>query len=344
MQTQIFRLDPQEIDPTIIQRAGACIRAGGLVAFPTETVYGLGANALDAEGIARIFAAKGRPHTDPLIVHVASLAQMESIARDIPPLAYQLATRFWAGALTLILQRAGILPPLVSANLETVAVRMPNHPIALALIQAAGVPIAAPSANTFTRPSPTTAAHVLEDLNGRFDLLLDGGTTSIGLESTVLDLTNTPPILLRPGGVTVEALREVVPDLVVRPRYLEGESAAAAPGQLLKHYSPNAQVILFNGERDAVLAKMRDMAHGDSKTGLLLLAADVPFFQDTPAEIFNLGTDLAAVSQNLFAGLRALDARGVALILVRGVAQEGLGLAVGDRLLRAAEGRVVVVD
>src|SRR5262245_22416754 len=198
--TKIIIVNPVAPEPAVIQQAASVIRAGGLVAFPTETVYGLGANALDATAVARIFAAKGRPASDPLIVHIAAFAQLDDIAEQIPPLARELAAAFWPGPLTLVLRRRSIVPANVSAGRETVAVRMPAHPVALALCGAAGVPIAAPSANLFTRTSPTEAEHVLEDLAGRIDLLLDGGPTPIGLESTVLDLTQSPPALLRPGG------------------------------------------------------------------------------------------------------------------------------------------------
>lgn len=345
MITQVFQVDPLQPDPVILQQAGRCLRSGGLVAFPTETVYGLGANALDANAVERIFAAKNRPTSDPIIVHIAALDQLALVAQNIPPLAYMLAERFWAGALTLVLARGEAIPSNVSAGLATVAVRMPSHPIALALIRAAGVPIAAPSANTFARPSATTAAHVLEDLNERIEMILDGGAATIGIESTVLDLTVAPPAILRPGGVTLEALRDVIPQVEVKPRYLGAETPAQSPGMMLKHYSPRAELILFTGDAEQTRTAMRQTAQerlrAGQKVGLLIVEADQPYFADLPLEIFSLGAGMADIGGNLFAGLRALDGREVGVILAREVTQEGLGLAVWDRLVRAAEGRVI---
>ncbi|HWQ14189.1 MAG TPA: L-threonylcarbamoyladenylate synthase, partial [Roseiflexaceae bacterium] len=205
--TRIHSVDPLHPDPSVIDEAAGVIRAGGLVAFPTETVYGLGANALDAAAVGRVFAAKGRPASDPLIVHLRAADQLAQVAVDIPPEAVELARRLWPGPLTLVLRRHLRVPPEVTAGRDTVAVRVPAHPVALALIAAAGVPVVAPSANLFSRPSPTTAQHVLEDLRGRVDLVLDAGPAAIGIESTVVDLTSDPPALLRPGGVPAEELR-----------------------------------------------------------------------------------------------------------------------------------------
>src|SRR5262245_25908167 len=261
--TQMIAVDPAAPDPATIQIAAQVLLAGGLVAFPTETVYGLGANALDALAVNRIFVAKGRPASDPLIVHLAALAQIGEVAEDIPALAYELARVFWPGPLTLVLRRGARVPANVAAGRDTVAVRMPNHLVPLDLARVAGVPIAAPSANLFTRPSPTLAQHVLDDLRGRVELVLDGGPTPIGLESTVLDLTQDPPAVLRPGGLAVEALLPYIPSLRFQPAYLTADDEAtgqAAPGMLLKHYSPSAEIILLTGAADRVLAEMRATA------------------------------------------------------------------------------------
>lgn len=331
--------------PANIQAAARTIRDGGLVAFPTETVYGLGADATSATAVAGIFEAKARPLTDPVIVHIAETAELESVAVDLPPLAHDLAAAFMPGALTLVLKRSSRIPALVSAERMTVAVRLPSHPVAHALIQAAGVPIAAPSANTFSRPSATTAAHVLEDLNGKIDLILDGGAATIGVESTILDLTAEPPVILRPGGVPVEALRRFIPDLQIAERYLSRETAAPAPGQMLKHYSPRAEVFLYTGNSDAkVKLRMREDVRAYSASGKsagLLITDDAPptgMLVETAA----LGTDLATISARLYAALRELDARGVDGIFVRWTRRDGLGAAVWDRLVRAAEGRVII--
>jgi L-threonylcarbamoyladenylate synthase len=353
MSTRVLFVDPIHPEAAAIQLAAECVRAGRLVAFPTETVYGLGANALDAEAVQRIFAAKGRPPTDPLIVHIRERAQLEAVAVSIPDLAHELAERFWPGPLTLILPRHPRVPSEVAAGGPTVAVRVPNHPVALALLEAAGVPIAAPSANRFMRPSPTTAQHVLDDLEGSIDLLLDAGPAPIGLESTILDVTQNPPVILRPGGAPLEALKRLIPEVTLRAQYraLDADSAPA-PGSFLKHYSPRAELRLFDGPRDRALTHMqaeaRSLAQTQRRVGLLLVDEDLSSFADLPAETARLGpeADSEEVGRRLFAGLRDLDGRGVEVILARvpafaGMAREGLGLAIWDRLFRAAEGRVL---
>jgi L-threonylcarbamoyladenylate synthase len=349
--TQVVQVAPDTPDPHTIQLAAARLRQGGLVAFPTETVYGLGANALDAAAVARIFQAKGRPASDPLIVHIVALVQLDDVARTVTEVGWQLAQRFWPGPLTLVLQRHAQVPALVSAGLDTVAVRMPRHPVAAALLRAARVPVAAPSANLFARPSPTTAHHVLEDLQGRIDLVIDSGPTLIGLESTVVDVTRTPPAVLRPGGVTIEALRESIPDLQFEPQHLSLEAAmatAGSPGMLARHYSPRAELLLFTGPLEPVLASMRTTAQQRSSTqivGILVPDEERAHFEETVAQVVSLGSrdDLDQIGRNLFAGIRALDQLGVEVILVRGVARTGLGTAIWDRLFRATEGRVITV-
>jgi L-threonylcarbamoyladenylate synthase len=350
--TRLFPIDIENPDSAVIRAAAGCLLAGGLVAFPTETVYGLGANALDADAINRIYSAKGRPANNPLIVHIASPEQLEQVASEIPDIARALASAFWPGPLTLVLKRQARVPPNISAGRETVAVRMPAHPVALALIRAAGVPIAAPSANLFTRPSATTAQHVLADLDGRVDVILDGGPTRIGLESTVLDLTGQKPIILRPGGVTLEALRNMISHVELHKATIamdDAEAAPLSPGMLLKHYSPNAELLLFVGDFVAVTARMQQIAReyiaGRKQVGILALDEERAFFDNLGAQIVPLGSknELEIVGHHLFAGLRALDEKGVDVILVRGFEQVGLGVTIQDRLLRAAEGRVIHV-
>jgi len=353
METRVLSVDPQHPDAAALAEAARILRAGGLVAFPTETVYGLGANALDAEALARIYEAKQRPANDPIIAHIARVEQLDQLARDIPPAARALADAFWPGALTLVLKRAPGVPDSIAAGRDTVAVRMPAHPLARALLQAVDLPIGAPSANTFTRPSATTAAHVLEDLDGRIDLVLDGGPTPIGVESTVLDLTGPTPVVLRPGGVLLEDLQAVLPETTLAPRYLAEDAGTDAPGQLLKHYSPRARVLLLTGSPAATLARMQEevqrLAAQGLALGLLLAAEDAAAFADrgltdgAAVEVLGGEGDHAAISRRLFEALRALDRRGVDTILVRDFGREGLGAALWDRLLRAAEGRVVDV-
>jgi L-threonylcarbamoyladenylate synthase len=349
--TLIIRVDPSAPDAAAIQQAAEILLRGGLVAFPTETVYGLGANALDAAAVQRIFIAKGRPASDPLIVHIAALDQLDSLAEDVPALARTLAQAFWPGPLTLVLKRRAAIPATVSAGRDTVAVRIPDHAVPLALVRAAGVPIAAPSANLVTRPSPTNAAHVIEDLDRRIDLLLDGGPTPIGLESTVLDLTSAQPTLLRPGGISIEALRQYIPELSFTPRYIEHDSAvSASPGMLLKHYSPRAELLLFAGAPRRALARMRQAALAAIKrgerVGVMLPNEEIGTFADLAVVIIPLGprADMHQIGRRIFASMRELDKQGVERILVRGVERAGIGLAIWDRLVRAAEGRVIDAD
>ncbi|MBP7691851.1 MAG: L-threonylcarbamoyladenylate synthase, partial [Anaerolineales bacterium] len=272
------------------------------------------------------------------------------VARAIPPLAGTLAAAFWPGPLTLILPRQPHVPEVVTAGGPSVAVRVPSHPVAQGLLRAAGRPIAAPSANRFARPSPTTARHVLDDLEGEVDLVLDAGPVPIGLESTILDLTRTPPAVLRPGGLPVEALRRLIPDLVVEARFLPVDgAAAAAPGQFLKHYSPRARLELIDGARPAALAALRAaveraLARG-LKVGVLVFTADEAAVAGLPVVVMAFGPEAEpeTAGRRLFAALRELDAQGVDVILARLPARAGLGLAIWDRLYRAAEGRVTAV-
>ena len=341
--------DVVQPDAAGIQRAAGVLRAGGLVAFPTETVYGLGVHALDREAVRRLFLAKGRPANDPLIVHVATLDGAASLLASRPGSVAALAGRFWPGPLTLVLPKSRLVPDEVTAGLASVAIRIPAHPVALALIEAAGIPIAAPSANLFSRPSPTRAAHVLADLDGRIDLVVDGGDTSVGVESTVLDLTRDIPTVLRPGAVTLEMLGAVLPHVRMRDasHTASGAEPMASPGLLSRHYSPRAPLTLYEGHAAAVVARLaadaRDAAHQGQRVGIL--AAD-----DDPVDGFTIvrvgsDGDLPGVAARLYAALREIDAAGTDVILARGYpADTGIGIAIQDRLRRAAAGRIVHVD
>lgn len=356
--TRRLVVDPSHPDAHAIAEAAAVLRGGGLVAFPTETVYGLGADARSRDAVAGIFAAKGRPHTDPLIVHLADGRQLSRVARAVPEPAQVLAARFWPGPLTIIVPRHPDVPPVVTAGLESVAVRVPAHPVARALLAAADVPVAAPSANRFTRPSPTTAAHVLADLDGRIDLVLDGGATLIGVESTIVDCTQSPPIVRRAGGLPVEALRAIVPDLVAAD-HATAEIAAPqlAPGQLLRHYAPRAPMTVYDGADEAVVATIaravRDGCGRGARMGVL--APEAVLLGIAPAVaaaasagrvvVETLGPSHApdAAARVLYAALRRLDDAGVDAIVAAGPVRHAVGAAVWDRLRRAAEGRVVPV-
>ena len=353
IETQTLTVDPIHPDPRIIEMAANTIRAGKLVAFPTETVYGLGANATDRQAVESIFVAKGRPSSDPLIVHIATYEQLPQIARAVPTAALELANVFWPGPLTLILPRHPSIPSNVTANRDTVAVRMPNHPVAQALLQQSMVPIVAPSANLFAHPSPTTAQHVLDDLQGRVDIIIDGGPTPIGLESTVVSLIEDEPVILRPGGITVEALQEHIPSITFQMRYLSEEETAGgapAPGMLSRHYAPRAKLMLFSGDPQPVLRHMRQaiqelLATGKS-VGILTTDEEHNLFNLRGVEVIALGssTDMAHIGQRLFAAMRELDSRNVDVILVRELPADGLGLTIRDRLLRATEGQVIHID
>ncbi len=336
MHTEILIVDAAAPDASAIARAADCLRAGGLVAFPTETVYGLGANALDAAAVARIFEAKGRPASDPLIVHVARFEQVGALVSRLPADATALGTRFWPGPLTLVMPRGDAVPLAVTAGLSSVAVRVPSHPVARALLEAADIPIAAPSANLFSRPSPTRAAHVRDDLDGRIDMIVDAGATEVGVESTVLDLTGDVPTVLRPGAVAIEDLREVLGrvDLGFRQQRAADAVAMPSPGLLSKHYSPRAPLTLYEGQAHAVEERMRADEHAAKAAGQRVGVMD-----------FSRERDLSLVAARLFDAMRELDASGVDVILAVGVAvSDGIGLAIQDRLRRAAAGRVVKVE
>jgi L-threonylcarbamoyladenylate synthase len=345
--TEVLAVDRDAPDDATVRRAADCLVRGGLVAFPTETVYGLGVDACSAGAVQRLFDAKGRPSSDPLIVHVARWADVEQVARELPASARDLAARFWPGPLTLVLPKANRIPPGVTAGLDTVGVRVPAHPVALALLNAAAIPVAAPSANLFSRPSPTRADHVLQDLAGRIDLVLDAGPTLVGVESTVLDLTGSVPIVLRPGAVTVEMLETVVPRVEVRTAALaSGQTTAMpSPGMLARHYAPRAPLALYEDEAGAalpprLLADARAQRDAGRLVGVLAADEDQGELAALPGvrmAVVGSTADLAAVASRLYAALRELDAAGVDVILARGFpATSGLGVAISDRLRRAA--------
>lgn len=342
-QTRLLSVNLQDIDAEILAQATAVFHAGGLVSFPTETVYGLGADALNETAVRKIFTAKQRPAYDPIIAHIATVDDLPRLAINIPDVAYQLADHFWPGPLTLILPKAAHVPDALTAGGATVAVRCPNHPLAQALIRAAGTPIGAPSANRFSHTSPTTAQHVWDDLNGRIDLILDGGATTIGVESTVLDLTQAVPVLLRPGGVTLEALTAVLP--IVRQRETAvaispDTTAQPSPGMLDKHYAPKTPLWLFSGSDAHIRNELHRILNEQppKQTALMIAEEDLPYFTDHTGEIGIVGSlaDLDGVAKNLFRTMRQLDNDKNTLILARNYPAVGIGQALQDRLRRAA--------
>ena len=357
MNTAVRLVTQTPPDQAAIAEAAALLQRGGLVAFPTETVYGLGANALDAEAVRGVFSAKGRPSTDPLIVHLADVDGLTRVARDIPAVVRRLADAFWPGPLTVIVPRHPEVPREVTAGYDTVAVRVPSHPVAQALLAAAGVPVAAPSANRFSRPSPTTAGHVYDELAGRIPLILDGGPASVGVESTIVDCTVTPPVVRRAGGVTVEALRAIVPDLVVRDTHGVDTEAQVAPGQLLRHYAPSSPMTLYVGPTEAVCARVaadaRTLAARGQRVGVLVPAEDALALAPAVAALAAQGRILVraygtrarpeSMASALFATIRNLDRERPDVVLATDAGTSGIGAAIRDRLTRASEGRTIRV-
>lgn len=343
-QTVVLKVNSQEPETEKIRVAADFIKLGGLVAFPTETVYGLGANALNAEAVLALFAAKNRPLDNPPIVHVENVRDVYNLAQLVPPKAEVLMGKFWPGPLTLVFKRAAVVPEVTVAGLDTVAIRMPQHNVALALIKESGCPIAAPSANLAGKPSPTTAKHVFDDLNGRIDAILDGGPTRIGVESTVLDVSVDPPLLLRPGGTSLEALRKELVEVKLHPFVIAEtelpEQKARSPGMKHRHYSPKAQVILVEGFVPAIMNRVKELTSAFWLEGkrVGVLATDETAWAYEADVVKSLGSrrNVDAMAANLFRLLREFDAEVVDVIIAEGVPMEGLGLAVMNRLRKAS--------
>lgn len=330
--------DTQCVAPTRenLERAAALWRAGEVVAFPTETVYGLGANALDEAAVRKIFAAKNRPADNPLIVHIARMEQLDALC-EASPAARALMDAFWPGPLTILLPKKSAVPDIVTAGLDTVGVRMPSHSVAKALLLTANLPIAAPSANLSTRPSPTAAGHVMEDMQGRIPMVIDGGVCDVGVESTVLSLQGDKPVILRPGAVTMEMVASVignasVADSVMRP-LKEGESAPS-PGMRHRHYAPHGRMTLVCGEEGKVAEKIRALYSQSDNACVLARTQNLPLYKGL--QVFDLGADEAAAAHNIFALLREADHRGFERIFSEGVVTRRVGLAVMNRMARAA--------
>ncbi len=328
---RVIRVDPEAPDASVIEEAAAILRAGGLVAMPTETVYGLAARALDARALAKIFEAKGRPATHPLIAHVADARGAAALARDWPDHATALASRFFPGPLTLVVSRADHVPLELTGGGATVAVRSPDHAVARALLAAVGEPLAAPSANRYQTPSPTSAAHVVRSLGERVDLVLDAGTTRHGIESTVVDLTSSPPRLLRPGALSVLELRTVLAELVVEESVVAGEGTRASPGMDARHYAPRARLgVLAPEEVWAAVELLRDEG-----ARLVVLTRGAPPASVRGATVVAMPDDAVGYAAALFGALHDADAAGADVLLVEAVPDDDAWLAVRDRLRRA---------
>jgi L-threonylcarbamoyladenylate synthase len=342
MQTKVAVMSEEYIIRESMEEAGSVIRTGGLVVFPTETVYGLGANALDSEAVKGIFKAKGRPQDNPLIVHVADM-NIEDYVEDVPEAAKHMMESFWPGPLTIILKKSLKIPYETSAGLETVGIRMPDNKIALELIKSSGVPIAAPSANISGRPSPTELSRCVEDLEGRVNYIIGGDRSKVGLESTIIDCTVEPPCILRPGGVTLEMLRKIDEDIYIDPvvmEKLEENIKPKAPGMKYRHYAPSVPVKIIDGDLQKTIAKINEIVQnyiGDKKTvGIMATDESKDYYKF--GIVISLGSRKKpeSIGKNLFEVLRTLDDKKVDVIVSEGIPEEGVGVAVMNRLKKAA--------
>lgn len=339
METKLFSTSSEDIN-----NAGKILKNGGLIAFPTETVYGLGASAYDADAAEKIYTAKGRPSDNPLIVHICEKEQIDEIAEDVTEEAKMVIDTFMPGPITIILKKKNIIPKTVTAGLDTVAIRFPAHNVARALIKAAGVPIAAPSANLSGKPSPTKARHVINDMIGRIDGIIDGGDCNVGVESTIVDFTGDKPVILRPGGITYEDLKNAGIDAEIDKNILKSLSAnevPKCPGMKYKHYAPNADVTVVEGEKTVVKNKIKELLEENRNkiTGVLSMN-DADY--DT-AVILNAGKDNKEYAKNLFSSLREFDELGVEVVFAEFCEDDGYGLAVKNRLYKAAGQKVIHV-
>lgn len=350
METKIETVDPQRMDEMIMAEAGRLIAEGELVAFPTETVYGLGADALNPAASAKIYAAKGRPSDNPLIVHIADFSDMERVALELPPQAKVLADAFWPGPLTMIVKKSDAVPEATTGGMDTVAVRMPNHPVALELIRRSGCLIAAPSANTSGRPSPTEASHVVEDMNGRIAMILDGGPVGIGIESTIIDLTESTPMVLRPGYITPEMLSEVLGEKVILdPGIIAADDTRKpkAPGMKYRHYAPKAQMVIVDGNQAAVVARINELVKetqaGGGKVAVIATQETRGSYEADIVLCIGKRTDEDAIAQHLYKILRECDELDVTAIYSECFQTPRIGQAIMNRLLKAAGHTVIKV-
>ncbi len=348
MNTQIIKIDSQNIDTQKMEEAGKLIAEGQLVAFPTETVYGLGGDALDPEASRKIYAAKGRPSDNPLIVHIAEFGDMYRVGKNIPEKAKKLSDAFWPGPLTMIVEKSDAVPEATTGGMNTVAVRMPNHPVALELIRKSGCLIAAPSANTSGRPSPTEASHVAEDLDGKIAMIIDGGQVGIGIESTIIDLTEEIPMVLRPGYITPKMLSEVLgEEVIIDPGIIAADDTRKpkAPGMKYKHYAPKADMIIVDGPQEQVIAKINSLVKSKKAAGdkVAVIATDETRDSYDVDVILCMGSksDEDAIARHLYKILRECDELSVNAIYSESFATPRIGQAIMNRMLKAAGHQVI---
>lgn len=350
MITSIEKINDLKKDIKIIKNACQFIKAGQLVAFPTETVYGLGADGLNEEAIKKIYRAKGRPSDNPIILHVNSKEMLEELVTEVTEEANILIDNFWPGPLTIVLKKSQKVPDIITGGLDSVAVRMPSHPIALEIIKQANTPIAAPSANTSGRPSPTRADHVVEDMDGKISFILDGGETGIGLESTVIDLTQTSPMILRPGGISIEQIRKVLPNVEMDPALSEKNREILipkSPGQKYRHYAPKAEMVLYIGKREnrikAIIARADKEKTLEKNIGILTFEENKDQFKGYTTIVMGLEKNKDTIAYGLFDAIRKLDELNVDIILCEGIDEDNIGMAIMDRLGKASGGNKVYV-
>ena len=349
VKTKLIRMDEQHIDAALMREAGNVIKAGGLVAFPTETVYGLGGDALNPHSSEKIYSAKGRPSDNPLIVHIANMKDLDAIVREVPESAVKLAERFWPGPLTMILYKSKLVPYETTGGLDTVAVRMPVHRVAQELIRAAGGYVAAPSANLSGRPSPTVAKYVIEDMDGRIDMIIDGGDVEIGLESTIVDLTAEKPTILRPGYITRQMLEDVLAEVEEDVTLMRDDSGQApkAPGMKYRHYAPKGELTVVDGEPEAVIAYINARVDGFREehkiTGVITTDSNLPRYHAHICKSVGERRDEETIARELYRVLRECDDEDVEIIYAESFGTDGLGQAIMNRLLKAAGYKVVHV-
>ncbi len=352
MNTKVIKIDPENIDKSQLREAADALKAGKVVAIPTETVYGLGADALNTEAVSKIFKAKGRPSDNPLIVHIADKEKVFELVESVPEKAAELMDKFWPGPLTLVLRKSPKIPDIITAGLDTVAIRMPEHPVARELIRLAGVPVAAPSANVSGKPSTTTAQHVLDDMDGKIEIIVDAGSSRVGLESTVLDVTVEPPVLLRPGGVTPGQLEKYIGRVDIDKTILgkiNAENIPKSPGMKYKHYSPEAQVVIVKSEdKLKQTAKILELAQENKSQGKKVgICATVQTAAEYKGfETLSMGDrdHPETIAASLFALLREFDDRAVDIIFAEAVDQHEVGLAIMNRMVKAAGYKIIELD
>lgn len=345
MKTEILKINKENFNKEDLIKASDVLKRGGLVGFPTETVYGLGANGLDEEAVKKIYKAKGRPSDNPLILHIGEVEQLDSLVKEIPEIAFKCIEEFWPGPLTIILKRSDKIPDIITAGLDSVAIRMPKELVARELINLANLPIAAPSANLSGRPSPTSGNHVIEDMMGKIDMIIDGGDTGIGLESTVLDLSVDIPMILRPGGVSFEQLKKIIPNVLEDKANLESKEVPKSPGQKYRHYAPNAEMIVFQGEMEDIVntvnREIEKYLSEGKKVGIM--GTDETIDKYSKGIIKTLGTrsDKNSIATRLFKILREFDELDVDIILSEGVELDDIGKAIMNRMMKASGGNII---